>query len=124
MRQVPIAPAIQGWATDPFAWWWSLLGRLPSGAIALLSLLLPVRERPRRAHRLDWAGATLLGIAMVCLVFVLQEGSRYDWFEEQTIVHLSIGGVVALALFVAWEIRIQKRGALIDFGVLRDAHFA
>src|SRR3546814_13472398 len=61
---------------------------------------------------------------MVCLVFVLQEVSRYDWFEEQTIVHLSIGGVVALALFVAWEIRLQKRGALIDFGVLRDAHFA
>src|SRR3546814_12657720 len=32
--------------------------------------------------------------------------------------------MVGRSLFVAWEIRIQKRGALIDFGVLRDAHFA
>src|SRR3546814_9185011 len=32
--------------------------------------------------------------------------------------------MVGRSLFVAWEIRIQKRGELIDFGVLRDAHFA
>jgi DHA2 family multidrug resistance protein len=123
MMPVTIAPALQGWATDTLSWSWIFLLSLPFGAIGLLSLLLPVRERPRRAGRLDWPGATLLGIAMACLVFVLQEGSRYDWFEEPKVVYLSIGGVVALTLFVAWETCVQKRGALIDFGVLRNEHF-
>jgi DHA2 family multidrug resistance protein len=123
MMPVTIAPALQGWTTDTLSWSWIFLLSVPFGAIGVLSLLLPVDERPRHAGRFDWLGAALLGIAMACLVFVLQEGSRYDWFEEPQIVHLSIGGVVALALFLAWEIRIQKRGALIDFGVLRDEHF-
>src|SRR3546814_14790415 len=89
MMPVTIAPALQGWATDTLSWSWIFLLSLPFGVVGLLSLLLPVRERPRRAHRLDWAGATLLGIAMDCLVFVLQEDSRSDGFAEQTMVHNS-----------------------------------
>lgn len=124
MMPVTIAPALQGWATDTLSWSWIFLLSLPFGAVGLLSLLVPFDERPRRAGRLDWPGAALLLAAMACLVFVLQQGSRYDWFEEPKIVRLSICGVAALALFVAWEIRMQKRGALIDLGVLRDAHFS
>lgn len=123
MMPVTIAPALQGWLTDTLSWSWTFLLSLPFGAIGVLSLFLPVDEPPRRAGRFDWPGATLLVIAMASLVFVLQEGSRYDWFEEPKIVHLSIGGLVALALFVAWEIRVQKRGALIEFDVLRNEHF-
>ncbi len=123
MMPMTIAPAIQGWTTDAFSWSWIFLLTLPFGAIGLLSLLLPADERPRRAVRLDWPGAALLGIAMGCLVFVLQEGSRYDWFEEPKIVHLSIGGAIALVLLVAWEIRVQRRGPLIDFSVFRNQHF-
>jgi len=123
MMPMTIAPALQGWTTDTLSWSWIFLLNLPFGAIGVLSLLLLVDERPRGAGRLDWPGATLLWIAMTCLVFVLQEGSRYDWFEEPIIAQLSIGGVVALALFVAWEIRVRKRDPLIDFGVLRNEHF-
>jgi DHA2 family multidrug resistance protein len=123
MMPMTIAPAIQGWTTDALSWSWIFLLSMPFGAFGLLSLLLPFDDGPRHAGRIDWPGVTLLGIAMTCLVFVLQEGSRYDWFEEPKIVHLSIGGVVALALFIAWEFRVQERGALIDFGVLRNEHF-
>src|SRR5262249_46635894 len=48
---------------------------------------------------------------------------RYDWFEEPHITWLSIGGGVALLLFVAWETRVQGRGALVDLGVFRVQHF-
>jgi DHA2 family multidrug resistance protein len=123
MMPVTVAPALQGWTTDELSWPWIFLLSGPFGAVGLLSLFLAADERPRRVGPLDWPGVALLGIAMTCLVFVLQEGSRYDWFEEPKIVHLSIGGAVALALFIAWEIRMQKRGALIDLGVFRNEHF-
>src|SRR3546814_8263281 len=89
MMPVTIAPALQGWATDTLSWSWIFLLSLPFGVVGLLSLLLPVRERPRRAHRLDWAGATLLGIAMVCLVFVLQERSEEHTSELQSLMRNS-----------------------------------
>src|SRR3546814_7400383 len=47
MMPVTIAPALQGWATDTLSWSWIFLLSLPFGAIGLLSLLLPVRERPQ-----------------------------------------------------------------------------
>lgn len=123
MMPTTIAPALQGWTTDALSWSWIFLFSLPFGAIGMLALLVHVDEPKRHAGRFDWPGAALLAIAMACLLFVTQEGSRYDWFEEPKIVHLTIGGAVALALFVAWEIRAGRRAALIDFGVLRDAHF-
>jgi DHA2 family multidrug resistance protein len=123
MMPMTIAPALQGWVTDTLSWSWIFLLTLPFGAIGLLSLLLPVDERPRRAGRLDWPGVVLLGIAMGCLVFVLQEGSRYDWLEEPKVTHLAIGGVATLALFIVWEIHVQGRDPLIDFSVLRNQHF-
>lgn len=124
MMPVAIAPALEGWATDALSWSWIFLLSLPFGALGVLSLHLPVPERPRFAGRFDWLGVTLLTVAMACLVFVLQEGSRYDWFEEPKIVRLSLAGMGALALFLAWEMRVQNRGALVDFAVLRHDGFA
>jgi DHA2 family multidrug resistance protein len=113
--------------TDALSWSWIFLLSLPFGAIGLLALLLAADQRPHLAGRFDWPGAALLAVAMACLVFVLQEGSRYDWFEEPKITRLTIGGVAALALFVGWQIRAQNcapgRGALVDLGVFRNAHF-
>lgn len=118
-----VAPALHGWMTDALSWNWIFLFSLPFGAIGLMALLLPVEEPPASAACFDAMGVALLGIAAACLVFVLQEGTRYDWFEEAEIVYLTIGGLVALVLFLVRQSRRQGHGALIDLGVFHDAHF-
>lgn len=98
---------------------------LPIGALGLRAILGGIDAVPdeRRPARFDAVELALLAVAMACLVFVLQEGSRYDWFEEAGIVHLSVVGTAALLLFIGWEVHGQGRGALIDFAVFRDERF-
>lgn len=121
-----VAPALQGWITDTLSWSWIFILNLPIGALGLLAILGGIDAVPdeRRPARFDAVGLALLAVAMACLVFVLQEGSRYDWFEDAGIVHLSVFGTAALLLFIGWEIRTQGRGALVDFAVFRDEHFS
>jgi MFS transporter, DHA2 family, multidrug resistance protein len=123
MGPTTVAPALQGWITDSLSWSWIFILNLPVGALGVLALLGGIEAAPneRRSARFDGIGLVLLAVAMACLVFVLQEGSRYGWFEEAEIIHLSIIGTAALVLFIGWEIRAQARGALIDLRVLHDA---
>lgn len=123
MVPVGIAPAVEGWLTDGFSWSWIFLLSLPFGAAGAASLLAFTTEPSRCWGRFDWPGATLLAVAAICLVFVLQQGNRYDWFEEPRIVYLSIAGLLALTSFVAWEIRVQKRGGLVEFDLFRNQNF-
>ena len=119
------APALQGWITDTLSWPWVFILNLPVGALGLLVILGGIDAVPdeRRPARFDAMGLALLAAAIACLVFLLQEGSRYDWFEDAGIIHLSVVGTAALLLFIGWEVRAQGRGALIDVAVFRDERF-
>lgn len=126
MAPTTLTPALQGWTVDTLSWSWIFLINVPLGLVGLLALFLipDCRNRRMASGRFDWPGLMLLGVAMTAFVFVTQEGSRHDWFEEPEIVEFSLVGLVAMALFVTWQILAQKRGALIDLDVLRDEHFS
>lgn len=120
-----VAPAVQGWTVDALSWPWIFWVNIPLGLVGLLTVLvLPRGEVRGPAGRLDWIGLALFGVAMTAMVFLTQEGSRYNWLDETEIVECGLLAIAALILFVAWQIFMQKRGALIDFAVFRDQHFS
>ena len=53
---------------------------------------------------MDWAGIALLSVGLATLQYVLEEGSRKDWFESTTISVLAVVAVIALCCFVAREL--------------------
>ncbi|MEO3433617.1 DHA2 family efflux MFS transporter permease subunit [Inquilinus sp. CAU 1745] len=122
-----IAPAAQGWLTETLSWSWIFLLNLPGGLIGLAMILAGLGAIPvvqRATIRLDWVGLMLFAVAMVCLVYVLQQGNRWNWFAESRIVNLSIVGMIAVLAFAAWEIRSQGRDPLIDLATFHDPNFA
>jgi DHA2 family multidrug resistance protein len=126
MCPATIAPALQGWITDTVSWSWIFALNLPAGFAGLFIVCRAVNghgspEKP--AVRFDIIGLMLLGCSIACLVYVLQEGSRYDWFEEPKILYLTFAGSVTLILLIIWEMWSQNQGALIDSRVFRDPHF-
>lgn len=121
-----LSPALQGWTVDTLSWSWMFLANVPLGLAGLVAVLLAParRDRPEATGRLDWPGLVLLGAAMTAFVYVTQEGSRHNWFDEPEIVHVSLAGLGAAAAFLAWQTLARRRGALIDTAVFRDEHFS
>lgn len=120
-----IAPALQGWLLDSQSWDWIFLSVIPLALAALGLLLLgdgttPVRVAPRPV---DWIGLALVSSALGCFIYVLSQGSRWDWFEEARITWLTAIGTAALLAFLGRQWLAGGRG-LLDLGVFRSQDFS
>lgn len=118
------APALQGWLIDSRSWTWIFLSVVPVAAAAAGLLLAadglkcatPVR-RP-----LDWIGLSLVSLVLFCLTYVLNQGSRWNWFEAPNILWPAAIGAAALMAFLGQQIVAGGRG-LIDFTPFRSEDF-
>lgn len=126
MAPTTLTPILQGWAVDTGTWSWIFLANVPLGLCGLAaSLLLPfgrVADAPK--HPFDWVGACLLAAGMTAIVFVTQEGSRYNWFDEPEIVKVTIAAAIAMVAFIGRLFLSQQQGPLIEFAPFRDEHFS
>jgi len=97
------APLIGGALADSYSWrsiFWFLL-IYTAVTIPLLFLIVP--ESPFRARqRFDWLGAVLFGAGLAATLIYLSEGASWGWGNLGCLAYL-IGGLAALAAFVAWE---------------------
>ncbi|WP_373563734.1 MFS transporter [Streptomyces sp. st77] len=97
---------------DVASWRWLFVLPLVLGAVALVMTLRSVPDsRERSGHGFDVGGALASVVAVVGLIFVLQEGPERGWTAPVTLLALVVG--VIAAGFVAWELR-RGEGALLD----------
>ncbi|NEE28003.1 MFS transporter, partial [Streptomyces sp. SID7982] len=98
---------------DVASWRWLFVLPLVLGAVALVMTLRSVPDsRERSGHGFDVGGALTSVVAVVGLIFVLQEGPERGWTAPVTLLALAVG-VAAAVGFVAWELR-RGEGALLD----------
>ncbi|MDI2131813.1 MFS transporter [Yinghuangia seranimata] len=82
-------------------------------AAAAVLFVVPRRE-PTQKGRIDWAGAGLLGAALVTLLLPVSQGNTWGWTSVRTIGLF----VVSAALFAAWA-TVERRVAdpMVDMKV-------
>ncbi|MFF8983747.1 MFS transporter [Streptomyces globisporus] len=98
---------------DVANWRWLFVLPLVLGAVALVMTLRSVPDsREKSGHGFDVGGALTSVVAVVGLIFVLQEGPERGWTAPVTLLALVVG-VAAAVGFVAWELR-RGEGALLD----------
>jgi EmrB/QacA subfamily drug resistance transporter len=97
------------------AWlfWIGPLAALP----AALAAYLVVPASPVRARvRIDWLGAFILSLALLCVLLSVTQAADWGWTSARTLGLLATG----LALAVAWiAVERRVRDPLIDLRVLR-----
>jgi DHA2 family multidrug resistance protein len=108
-------PTLGGYIVDNYTWPWIFYINLPVGALALFMVTrfvhvpedirlanLAMAEKQRR--NMDWAGIALLAAGIATLQYVLEEGTRNDWFESRAISICALVAVFSIAAFVIREL--------------------
>jgi MFS family permease len=99
-----VGPALGGIFVDFLNWRWIFFVNIPLGALAAWWLIRRFNEKvARRQHRIDVAGAALLGVGSSLIILGLLEGGiLWQWSSVPSIAILSVG-VLLIIVFALVE---------------------
>lgn len=119
-----LGPPLGGYIIDNFSWPYIFYINVPLGIIATLLTLSFVRSpkyegtKKQSAREVDWWGMIFLIMFIGSLQYVLEHGQQDDWFENSTILTLSVVSVFGLFLFIWRELVCEN--PIVNLRVLKD----
>ena len=119
-----LGPVIGGWITDTLDWRWLFyINLLPGALVALLTPALVKIDKPDWSllKGADYPGIVLMTSGLGSLQYVLEEGARWNWFDDATIKAFAIVAVVAGALFVVRSLTYAN--PVVDLRALANRNF-
>ena len=101
-----VGPFLGGWLVQAASWRLIFLINLPlAAAVVWVSQRhVPESRDPGATGRPDWGGAALAAAGLAGIVYALTDGPVQGWTSPR-ILATGLGGLAALAAFVAWERR-------------------
>ncbi|MCP5366279.1 MAG: DHA2 family efflux MFS transporter permease subunit [Hyphomicrobiales bacterium] len=97
-----VGPTVGGYLTDLFSWHWLFLVNVVPGILVTVTTFLLVDfDEPDTAllRRFDWWGLAAMAGFLGSLQYVLEEGSRNDWFADHSITLFAAVSVVSAVAF-------------------------
>ena len=100
-----------------------ILINVPLGIFAASVVGSQLKGRPEQIEKpkMDYVGLITLVIGVGALQLVLDLGNDEDWFSSPTIVMLTCVSVVALAVFLIWE--LTDKDPIVDLRLFRHRNF-
>ena len=120
-----LGPVIGGWITDTLNWHWLFyVNLLPGIAVTILAALLVRIDEPdlKLLKDADYPGIVLMAIALGTLEYVLEEGSRWNWFDDSTIRACAWIAAISGVLFVIRSLTFAR--PVVDLRALKNRNFA
>jgi DHA2 family multidrug resistance protein len=106
-----IGPALGGWITGVLSWQWLFLINIVPGIFITLgvALLVKLDEKPDFAllKRIDIPGLIALSLLGGGLVFVLEDGTRRQWFEDSAVRIMTLVALLS-ALLLWWRVQTAQ----------------
>jgi MFS transporter, DHA2 family, multidrug resistance protein len=120
-----LGPTIGGYLTDTFSWHWLFLVNLAPGiAVAIAVWFLIDIDKPELSllRHFDLSGLVLMALFLGCLQYALQEGPRWDWLSDGTILAAVVVSSVAAAFFF-WRV-LTYHQPIVDLRAFTNRNFA
>lgn len=119
-----LGPPLGGYLVDHFSWPYIFYINIPIGIVATMLTLSFVRSpkygEKLKVHQVDWWGIILLSAFIGSLQYVLEHGQQDDWFNDKSIVTLSIISFLGLFFFL-WR-QLTYKFPIINLKVLKDSN--
>jgi MFS transporter, DHA2 family, multidrug resistance protein len=120
-----LGPVIGGWITDALDWHWLFYVNLVPGII--ITLLIPFLvdiDKPdlRLLGEADFPGIVLMAVFLGTLEYVLEEGARWNWFDDFTIKTCAYVSGISGLLFIARSLTFAR--PVVDLRALKNSNFA
>ncbi|MFB9076813.1 DHA2 family efflux MFS transporter permease subunit [Flavobacterium procerum] len=119
-----LGPPLGGYLVDTYSWPYIFYINIPLGIIATILAISFVRSpkygEKLKANQVDWWGIILLMAFIGSLQFVLEHGQQDDWFNDTTIIVLSVVSVLGLLLFI-WR-ELTYKHPIVNLSVLKDGN--
>jgi MFS transporter, DHA2 family, multidrug resistance protein len=120
-----LGPTIGGWITDHYSWHWLFYINLAPGIFVSIAVPLLVRiDRPDLSllKSADYFGMALMAVCLGCLEYTLEEGERWDWFGDTTILTTAWISAIAGIGFV-WR-SLTYPHPVVDLRALKSLNFS
>lgn len=120
-----LGPTLGGCITDNLEWRWLFYINIVPGLYLLMSIPFLVDvDKPNLAllKGADYPGIVLLALTLGCLEYSLEEGARWGWFDDSTIILTSSLTLVSALLFTLRTLTISN--PIMDLYAFKDKNFS
>ena len=119
-----LGPVIGGWITDALNWHWLFYVNLVPGLLVAAGVAFLVdMDKPDLSllRNADYPGIAVMAVALGTLEYVLEEGARWNWFDDDTIrICAGIAGISG-TLFVVRSLTYAH--PVVDLRALTNRNF-
>jgi len=113
-----LGPPLGGVLVDNLNWNWVFDINVVPGIASFVILAAVLRDPPQaQRFRIDLPGLVFLVVGIGCLQYVLSEGERWDWFQDQNNLVCGILAVVFIGLLI-WR-ELTTAHPLVDLRTFR-----
>jgi DHA2 family multidrug resistance protein len=120
-----IGPTVGGYLTDAYSWHWLFfINVVPGIIVTAITALLIDFDKPELAllKNFDWYGLISMAGFLGALEYVLEEGPRYEWFDDNTIFTVAIVSGLCAIVFFARVLTAQA--PIVDLRAFTNRNFA
>jgi DHA2 family multidrug resistance protein len=119
-----LGPPLGGYIVDHFSWPYIFYINIPIGVIATLLTLQFVRSpkygEKKAASEIDWFGILFLAVGVGSLQYVLERGQEDDWFNNTTILLLTVTAVLGFFFFI-WR-ELTYKNPIVELRVMSNGN--
>ena len=120
-----IGPTVGGYLTDAYSWHWLFfINVVPGIIVAVMTFLLVDFDQPDLSllRNFDWCGLISMAGFLGALEYVLEEGPRYEWFDDSTITAVAIVSAISAVVFFTRVLSAQT--PIVDLRPFSNRNFA